>query len=50
MRHPARIDVKREQATRRQMLKSRFYYVKVSDAKRISGEEETCVGCQELDI
>lgn len=42
MRHPVRKNVRREREIQREMLKSKFYSMKVSDEKRIDGEEEAC--------
>ena len=39
-----------EKATQREIIESKFYFVKVSDMIRIVGEEEACVGCQELGV
>lgn len=34
----------------KKMLKPKFYHKKASDAMRMDGEKEACVGCQELDV
>ena len=45
-----RKDAREEKATRGEVLKSKFHRVMVCHMIRIAGEEEPCVGCQELGI